>query len=76
MSDLALGFNLKFQDLYDHAGLLKLDKSFLEYIKEDNAELHDRLIIARDKKSLLKSLILTSLVYNFPLLVKKALISK
>jgi mRNA-degrading endonuclease RelE of RelBE toxin-antitoxin system len=50
MSDLTLGFSLKFQDLYDHAGLLKLDKSFLEYIKETNAELHDRLIIARDKK--------------------------
>jgi NADPH-dependent glutamate synthase beta subunit-like oxidoreductase/NAD(P)H-flavin reductase len=54
MSDLALGFYLKFQDLYDHAGLLKLDKSFLEYIKEGDAELHDRLIIARDKKSLPK----------------------
>ena len=54
MSDLILRFDLKFRDLYDHAGLLKLDQSFLEYIKGVSSELHDRLIVARHKKSLPK----------------------
>ena len=54
MSDLILRFGLKFQDLYDHAGLLKLDQSFLEYIKGISFELYDRLIVARHKKSLPK----------------------
>lgn len=54
MSELTLGFGFEFQDLYNHSGLLKLDSSFLKYIKEASSELHQRLLDARAKKLLAK----------------------
>ena len=47
MSELTLGFGLGFHDLYDHAGLARLDRAFLERLAADDACLANRLLIAR-----------------------------
>jgi NADPH-dependent glutamate synthase beta subunit-like oxidoreductase len=46
---LELGFDLTFADLYDRAGLERLDAIFLTFLKGADADLHDRLVdIRRD----------------------------
>jgi hypothetical protein len=41
---LVLGFGLTFADLYDRAGLERLDAGFLTFLNGADADLHDRLI--------------------------------
>ncbi len=52
MSDLALGFGLKFEDLYKHLGLLKLDQVFLQYLQSVNIELYNFLNTSRQANHL------------------------
>ena len=44
---LVLGFDMNFADLYRRAGLLKLDLSFLDFLKDSDPDLHARLDHAR-----------------------------
>lgn len=44
---LALAFNLAFDDLYAREGLVKLDRIFLTWLEQRDAELQQRLLIAR-----------------------------
>ena len=48
MAPLALGFGLTFADLYDHLALKKLDAAFLHFVGEADADLHQRLLAARN----------------------------
>lgn len=41
------GFGLEFADLYDREGLVKLDRIFCEFLQAADAELHTRLLRAR-----------------------------
>ncbi len=48
MSDtLNLGFGLQFADLYDHTGLRRLDARFVEFLRSEHVDLHNRLMAAR-----------------------------
>jgi NADPH-dependent glutamate synthase beta subunit-like oxidoreductase/NAD(P)H-flavin reductase len=47
MSELTLGFGLGFNDLYDHAGLARLDRAFLERLAATDQDLVHRLLAAR-----------------------------
>lgn len=44
---VTLGFGLQFADLYDRAGLERLDRAFLAVLKNANEELQGRLVQAR-----------------------------
>src|SRR5436305_14926026 len=44
---LRLGFGLRFADLYDREGLVRLDAAFVDFLKERDVELHNRLLVAR-----------------------------
>jgi NADPH-dependent glutamate synthase beta subunit-like oxidoreductase/NAD(P)H-flavin reductase len=44
---LALGFGLRFDDLYRRDGLVRLDGCFVDALKAQNVELHNRLMAAR-----------------------------
>ena len=44
---LSLGFELRFEDLYDRDGLVRLDGCFVDFLKRRNADLHNRLMAAR-----------------------------
>ncbi len=44
---LALGFGLAFPDLYDHDGLARLDRAFLDRLAESDQALANRLLAAR-----------------------------
>jgi hypothetical protein len=44
---LTLGFGLQFADLYDRAGLGRLDRAFLAFLKNADDELQGRLVQAR-----------------------------
>ncbi|TAN54790.1 MAG: pyridine nucleotide-disulfide oxidoreductase, partial [Betaproteobacteria bacterium] len=44
---IALGFGLDFKDLYDHAGLARLDAAFIAFLAEAEAPLAERLAAAR-----------------------------
>ena len=44
---LTLGFGLAFADLYDRAGLERLDAKFLAFLEATDPDLHDRLVDAR-----------------------------
>ncbi|HSE77524.1 MAG TPA: FAD-dependent oxidoreductase [Alphaproteobacteria bacterium] len=44
---LSLGFGLSFPDLYDRAGLARLDGLFIDRLRSDDIELHNRLAQAR-----------------------------
>ena len=50
---LALEFGISFPELYERAGLIKLDQIFLNFLKEGNPTLHDHLIQARQNPELL-----------------------
>jgi hypothetical protein len=53
---LVLGFGLTFADLYDRAGLERLDAGFLTFLNGADADLHDRLIeVRRDSGSRLRT---------------------
>ncbi|EWY42699.1 FAD-dependent pyridine nucleotide-disulfide oxidoreductase [Skermanella stibiiresistens SB22] len=47
MTELSLGFGLTFSDLYEHAGLVRLDRRFVEYLGQGDGYLGDRLLAAR-----------------------------
>src|SRR5947209_13026632 len=44
---LRLSFGLRFADLYDRDGLVRLDAAFVHFLKAAEAGLHDRLLAAR-----------------------------
>ena len=47
MTGLTLGFGLNFTDLYENAGLEKLDRRFVEWLREADDDLASRLLAAR-----------------------------
>ena len=47
MTELTLGFGLAFTDLYENAGLEKLDRRFVEWLREADGDLASRLLAAR-----------------------------
>src|SRR5712675_84176 len=47
MSDLVLKHELSFADLYDRAGLVRLDRAFVAHLAESDVGSHDRLMMAR-----------------------------
>ncbi len=46
---MQLAFGIQFGDLYERAGLLRLDKAFLAFLGDADAALRDRLIASRTK---------------------------
>ena len=44
---LALGFELRFADLYHRDGLTRLDARFVDVLRERDGDLHNRLMAAR-----------------------------
>ncbi len=52
---LQLGFDLRFEDLYDTQGLRELDAAFLTTLGETGPELRDRLLLARNKSAALSA---------------------
>jgi NADPH-dependent glutamate synthase beta subunit-like oxidoreductase/NAD(P)H-flavin reductase len=44
---MKLGFDIRFSDLYEREGLMRLDAAFLAFVREADTALHDRLIAAR-----------------------------
>jgi NADPH-dependent glutamate synthase beta subunit-like oxidoreductase/NAD(P)H-flavin reductase len=44
-----LGFSLRFNDLYEREGLLRVDAAFLAFLGESDAALRDRLLSSRDE---------------------------
>jgi NADPH-dependent glutamate synthase beta subunit-like oxidoreductase/NAD(P)H-flavin reductase len=47
MAEPALGFSVRFADLYAREGLIRLDAAFLQSLAQADAELHAKLIAAR-----------------------------
>src|SRR5579871_2937165 len=47
MVEPALGFSIRFEDLYARAGLARVDTAFLAALAAADVELHARLIAAR-----------------------------
>src|SRR6266481_9926453 len=47
MTDLVLTHGLSFADLYDHEGLVRLDRAFVAHLAQTDVGLHDRLMTAR-----------------------------
>ena len=47
MHTLSLAYNLSFEDLYTHEGLQKLDTAFINHLKNNEEDLHNRLVTAR-----------------------------
>ncbi|HEV2300137.1 MAG TPA: FAD-dependent oxidoreductase, partial [Stellaceae bacterium] len=47
MNDLALAYGLSFADLYEHNGLVRLDRAFVADLAAADAELHNRLMAGR-----------------------------
>jgi NADPH-dependent glutamate synthase beta subunit-like oxidoreductase/NAD(P)H-flavin reductase len=56
MSDLVLKHELSFADLYDHEGLVRLDRAFVAHLAETDVGLHDRLMTARRDPDTMASL--------------------
>src|SRR2546426_826236 len=44
---MQLGFGIRFDDLYEREGLLRLDSAFLRFLRESDSALHARLLAAR-----------------------------
>jgi NADPH-dependent glutamate synthase beta subunit-like oxidoreductase/NAD(P)H-flavin reductase len=44
---MKLGFDIRFSDLYERAGLMRVDAAFLAFVREADTALHDRLLAAR-----------------------------
>ncbi|MCW8861961.1 MAG: FAD-dependent oxidoreductase [Rhodospirillales bacterium] len=51
MSDLELGFGLRFEDLYEIDGLKRIDGLFMDRLHRDAPDLHDSLLAARKASS-------------------------
>jgi len=47
---MQLAFGIRFKDLYEREGLLRVDRAFLAFLGEIDAALRDRLIAAREKQ--------------------------
>jgi NADPH-dependent glutamate synthase beta subunit-like oxidoreductase/NAD(P)H-flavin reductase len=54
MTDLHLGFGLTFTDLYEHSGLVKLDRQFITHLTETDSALAGRLLAARTEPDTLE----------------------
>src|SRR5918992_3437394 len=46
---MQLGFDIRFNDLYEREGLLRVDRAFLAFLGEADAALRDKLIASRQK---------------------------
>jgi NADPH-dependent glutamate synthase beta subunit-like oxidoreductase/NAD(P)H-flavin reductase len=46
---MQLGFDIRFNDLYEREGLLRVDAAFLAFVREADAALHEKLLAARAK---------------------------
>jgi hypothetical protein len=46
---MQLAFGIRFNDLYEREGLLRVDRAFLAFLGEIDAALRDRLLAARQK---------------------------
>jgi len=44
---MKLGFDIRFSDLYEREGLMRVDAAFLAFVREADTALHDRLLAAR-----------------------------
>ena len=44
---MQLGFGIRFGDLYERAGLLRVDAAFLAFLKEADGALHEKLVASR-----------------------------
>src|SRR5688500_11293068 len=44
---MKLGFDIRFSDLYQREGLMRVDAAFLAFVREADTALHDRLVAAR-----------------------------
>src|SRR5687767_7090047 len=44
---MKLGFDIRFSDLYQREGLMRVDDAFLAFVREADTALHDRLVAAR-----------------------------
>src|ERR1700733_3897465 len=47
VESITLGFDLQFADLHGRDGLVRLDGHFVDFLKAQNPELHNRLMAAR-----------------------------
>jgi len=45
---MQLGFGIRFNDLYEREGLLRVDAAFLAFLKQADGALHDQLLSARE----------------------------
>jgi len=45
---MKLGFGIRFGDLYEREGLVRLDQAFLRFLHESDGALHERLLAARN----------------------------
>jgi len=45
---MKLGFGINFADLYERAGLLRVDRAFLQFLGSADTALRDRLLAARE----------------------------
>src|SRR6267143_503857 len=45
---MQLGFGIRFDDLYEREGLIRLDQAFLRFLRESDGALHARLLAARN----------------------------
>ena len=45
---LSLSFGFAFEDLYTRDGAVRIDQAFLEYLKEGDSSLYERLLAARE----------------------------
>ncbi|MCD6035699.1 MAG: hypothetical protein K0R63_1440, partial [Rickettsiales bacterium] len=55
MTSLALDFGLDFNDLYTREGLVKLDRAFIEFLSHGHADIHNRLVTARENPDALNA---------------------
>ena len=44
---MKLGFDIRFSDLYEREGLLRVDAAFLAFLREADGALHGRVVAAR-----------------------------
>src|SRR2546430_5566049 len=49
---MKLGFGIRFGDLYEREGLMRLDAAFLRFLGEADTALHDRLLAARQNPAI------------------------
>jgi NADPH-dependent glutamate synthase beta subunit-like oxidoreductase/NAD(P)H-flavin reductase len=49
MTALSLDFSLSFNDLYSRSGLVKLDEAFVTFLRQNHADIHNKLVEARAK---------------------------